>query len=40
MKAIHPARLLIYMGHSGIRQSFLINLNVERLADGLKSNVL
>ena len=40
MKVIHEAQLWICMRLSGIKQGCLNNLNVERLADGLKSNVL
>ncbi len=37
---IHEAQLLTYMKLAGIRQGFLINFNVRRLKDGLKSFVL
>jgi GxxExxY protein len=37
---IHEAQLLTYMKLAGIRQGFLINFNVKRLKDGLKSFVL
>ncbi len=37
---IHEAQLLSYMKLAGIRQGFLINFNVKRLKDGLKSFVL
>lgn len=37
---IHEAQLLTYMKLGGIRQGFLINFNVKRLKDGLKSFVL
>jgi len=40
LKGIHEAQLLTYMKLSGIKQGFLINFNVERLKDGLKSFVL
>ena len=34
---IHEAQLLTYMRLSGIRHGFLINFNVKRLKDGLRS---
>ncbi len=37
---IHEAQLLTYMKLAGIGQGFLINFNVKRLKDGLKSFVL
>jgi GxxExxY protein len=37
---IHEAQLLTYMKLAGIRQGFLINFNVKRLKDGLRSFVL
>jgi len=37
---VHEAQLLTYMKLAGIRQGFLINFNVKRLRDGLKSFVL
>lgn len=37
---IHEAQLLTYMRLAGIKQGFLINFNVKRLKDGLKSLVL
>jgi GxxExxY protein len=37
---IHEAQLLTYMKLSGIEQGFLINFNVKRLKDGLKSFVV
>ena len=37
---IHEAQLLTYMRLSGIRHGFLINFNVKRLKDGLRSFVL
>ena len=40
IKGIHQAQLLTYMRLGGIKRGFLINFNVERLADGLKSYVL
>jgi len=39
-KAIHEAQLLAYMKLAGIRYGFLINFNVPRLKDGLKSFAL
>ena len=40
IKGIHEAQLLTYMKLAGIKQGFLINFNVRRLKDGLKSFVL
>jgi GxxExxY protein len=40
IKGIHHAQLLTYMKLAGIKQGFLMNFNVERLIDGLKSFVL
>ena len=40
IKGIHEAQLLTYLRLSGIKQGFLINFNVERLVDGLRSFVL
>ena len=40
IKGIHQAQLLTYLRLSGIKQGFLINFNVERLVDGLRSFVL
>ena len=40
LKGIHEAQLLTYMKLAGIKQGFLINFNVRRLKDGLKSFVL
>ena len=40
LKGIHKAQLLTYMKLADIRQGFLINFNVRRLKDGLKSFVL
>jgi GxxExxY protein len=40
IKGIHQAQLLTYMKLAGIKQGFLMNFNVERLVDGLKSLVL
>jgi GxxExxY protein len=40
LKGIHEAQLLTYMKLAGIKQGFLINFNVPRLKDGLKSFVL
>ncbi len=37
---IHKAQLLTYMKLADIRQGYLINFNVKRLRDGLKSFVL
>jgi len=40
LKGIHEAQLLTYMKLADIRQGFLINFNVKKLKDGLKSFVL
>ena len=40
LQGIHEAQLLTYMKLSTLNQGFLINFNVERLKDGLKSFVL
>lgn len=40
LKGIHEAQLLTYMKLTGIKQGFLINFNVRRLKQGLKSFVL
>ncbi len=40
LKGVHEAQLLTYMKLSCIKQGFLINFNVRRLVDGLKSFVL
>ena len=40
LKGIHKAQLLTYMKLAGIKQGFLINFNVRRLKQGLKSFVL
>ena len=40
LKGIHEAQLLTYMKLAGIKQGFLINFNVRRLKQGLKSFVL
>jgi len=40
LKGIHEAQLLTYMKLAKIKQGFLINFNVKRLKDGLKSFVL
>ena len=40
LKGIHEAQLLTYMKLAGIPQGFLINFNVKRLRDGLRSFVL
>jgi GxxExxY protein len=37
---IHEAQLLTYMRLAGMKQGFLVNFNVRRLKDGLKSFVL
>ncbi len=37
---IHQAQLLTYMKLSGIKQGYLVNFNVSRLMDGLKSFVI
>jgi len=37
---IHQSQLLTYMRLLGVRQGFLINFNVRRLTDGLKSMLL
>jgi GxxExxY protein len=37
---VHEAQLLTYMKLAGMKQGFLINFNVRRLKDGLKSFVL
>jgi GxxExxY protein len=37
---VHEAQLLTYMRLAGMKQGFLINFNVRRLKDGLKSFVL
>jgi len=37
---IHEAQLLTYMRLAGMKQGFLINFNVRRVKDGLKSFVL
>jgi GxxExxY protein len=37
---IHEAQLLTYMRLAGMKQGFLINFNVRRLKDGLKSFIL
>jgi GxxExxY protein len=37
---IHEAQILTYMKLSGIDEGFLINFNVKRLKDGLRSFVL
>jgi len=37
---IHQAQLLTYMKLSGIKQGYLVNFNVKRLKDGLKSFVI
>jgi len=39
LKGIHEAQLLTYMKLADINQGFLINFNVQRLKDGLKSFV-
>ena len=40
VKGIHEAQLLTYMRLADVRQGLLINFNVQRLRDGLKSFVL
>jgi GxxExxY protein len=40
LKRIHEAQLLTYMKLAGIKHGFLINFNVVRLKDGLKSFLL
>ena len=40
LAGIHEAQLLSYMKLAGIHQGFLINFNVKRLKDGLKSFIL
>jgi len=40
LKGIHEAQLLTYMKLAKIKQGFLINFNVSKLKDGLKSFVL
>ncbi len=40
LTGIHEAQLLTYMKLACIKQGFLINFNVKRLRDGLKSFVL
>ena len=40
LNGMHEAQLLTYMKLSGISQGFLINFNVQRLKQGLKSFVL
>ncbi len=40
LKGIHEAQLLTYMKLANIRQGFLINFNVKRLKEGLKSFIL
>ena len=40
IEPIHEAQLLTYMRLAGMKQGFLINFNVRRLKDGLKSFVL
>jgi GxxExxY protein len=40
LKGIHEAQLLTYMKLAGIKQGFLINFNVQRLKQGLRSFVL
>ncbi len=39
-KPIHEAQLITYLKLSGIEQGYLINFNVTRLKDGLKSLVV
>ena len=40
LKGIHEAQLLTYMKLAEIKQGFLMNFNVKRLKDGLKSFIL
>jgi len=40
LKGIHEAQLLTYMKLAGIKHGFLINFNVRRLKEGLRSFVL
>jgi GxxExxY protein len=40
LKGIHEAQLLTYLKLSGIKQGFLLNFNVKKLKDGMKSFVL
>ena len=40
LQGIHTAQLLTYMKLLNIKQGFLINFNVKRLKNGLKSFVL
>jgi GxxExxY protein len=40
LKGVHEAQLLTYMKLAGIKYGFLINFNVHRLKQGLKSFVL
>ncbi len=40
LKGIHEAQLLTYMKLANIRQGFLINFNVKKLKEGLKSFIL
>ena len=37
---IHEAQLLTYLKLANVKQGFLINFNVRRLKDGLKSYIL
>ena len=40
LKGIHEAQILTYMKLAGIKQGFLMNFNVKKLKDGLKSFIL
>lgn len=40
LKGIHESQLLTYMKLAGVRQGFLINFNVQRLKQGLKSFII
>ena len=40
LKALHTAQLLTYMRLASVKHGFLINFNVPRLKDGLKSFLL
>ena len=40
LTGIHEAQLLTYLKLSGIKQGFLLNFNVKRLKDGMKSFIM
>ena len=40
LTGIHEAQLLTYLKLSGIKQGFLLNFNVKRLKDGMKSFII